>query len=232
MSDDNPHQETFEDYKDSFSYGSRPDLNFKFMKAMTEADGAQYVQDLLWKIGDALNAGDLEVLREHIIQGQTDAYMSGEPRWVYDEGDFTPLTKPIAESRLALLTSSGHFVKGDDPKPFGIENLTQEDSIPMIDDFLKTPPTLSALPIETPPEDITVRHPGYDIRGAAIDHNVNFPLKPLRQLADEGVIGEFYDTAYTFVGACSQLQLRSKIAPEWAQMFKDNQVDLAILVPV
>ncbi len=226
------HQETFEEYKDSFSYGSRPDLNFKFMKAFSEADGAQFIQDLIWKIGDTLNEGDLNTLREHIIQGQTDAYMGGTPKWTYDEGDFTPLSKPLAESKVGLLTSSGHFVKGDDPNPFGKVGLTQEDVIPMIDEFLKTPPDLSHIPVDTPADEITVRHPGYDIRGSALDHNVAFPIKPLKALADEGVIGELHDTAYTFVGACSQLRLRSKIAPQWAQMFKDNGVDVALLVPV
>lgn len=232
MTDDHQRSETFEEFKDSFSYGSRPDLNFKYMAAFSGADGADYLQALLWKIGDALNTGELDIIREHVIQGQTDAYMSGTPKWTYDEGDFTPLSKPLSDSKVGLLTSSGHFVVGDDPNPFGKEGLTQEDVIPMIDDFLKTPPELSAIPIDTPPEDITVRHPGYDIRGATIDHNVAFPLKPLRQLADEGVIGHLHDMAYTFVGACSQLRLRSKIAPEWAEMFKDNGIEVALLVPV
>ena len=232
MTDNNQSKETFEEFKDSFSYGSRPDLNFKFMKGFSEVDGAKYLQDLLWKVGDALNTGDLDALREHIIQGQTDSYMGGTPNWTYDEGAFTALTKPLSESRVGLLTSSGHFVRGDDPKPFGHENMTQAESVELIDDFLKEPPTLSEIPIDTPTEDILVRHPGYDIRGAQIDHNVNFPLKPLRQLAEDGIIGELFYTAYSFVGACSQLRLRSKIAPDWAQIFKDNQIDLAILVPV
>lgn len=232
MTDDHQHQETFEEYKNSFSYGSRPDLNFKFMAAFSKDDGAQYLQDLLWKIGDAINTGDLDIIREHVIQGQIDAYMAGTPKWTYDDGDFTSLNKPLADSKVGLLTSSGHFVKGDDPNPFGRTDLTQDEVVDMIDDFLKNPPELSAIPIDTPPEKITVRHPGYDIRGADIDYNVAFPLKPLLQLADEGVIGELHDTAYTFVGACSQLRLRSKIAPEWAQLFKDSGVDVALLVPV
>lgn len=232
MIDDNQYKETFEEFKDSFSYGTRPDLNFKFMKGFSEADGATFMQELLWKIDDALNDNDLSVLREHIIQGQTDAYMSGAPHWIYDEGDFTPLNKPIAESRVGLMTSGGHYVRGDDPQPFGHTDMTQEEAINLIGKFLKEPPTLSAIPVDTPTEDILVRHPGYDIRGAQTDHNVNLPLKPLQQLADEGVIGELFHTAYSFIGACSQLRLRGNIAPQWAQIFKDNQVDLAILVPV
>jgi Glycine/sarcosine/betaine reductase selenoprotein B (GRDB) len=232
MTDDKQGKETFEEFKDSFSYGTRPDLNFKFMKAFSETDSATYLQDLLWKIGDALNTDDLSILREHIIQGQIDAYMSGTPHWTYDEGDFTPLKKPIAESRVGLMTSSGHFIKGDDPQPFGCTDMTQEEAIERIGDFMQEAPTLSAIPVDTPAEDIAVRHPGYDIRGAQVDPNVSLPLKPLQQLADEGVIGELFHTAYSFIGACSQLRLRSKIAPQWAQMFKDNQVDVVILVPV
>lgn len=232
MTDNHDPKETFEEFKDSFSYGSRPDLNFKFMKSFSESDGATFLQTLLWKISDAINADDLSTLREHVIQGQTDAYMSGNPKWTYDDGYFAPLQKPIAESRVALLTSSGHFVKGDDPQPFGHADLSQAESIDMIDEFLKTPPTLSEIPVDTPSENITVRHPGYDIRGAQLDHNVNLPIQPLQRLADEGIIGDLHHTAYTFVGACSQLRLRSKIAPQWAQMFKYNQIDLAILVPV
>ena len=62
MTDDNQHKETFKEFIDSFSYGTRPDLNFKFMRGFSEADGAKFVQELLWKIGDALNADDLHVL--------------------------------------------------------------------------------------------------------------------------------------------------------------------------
>jgi hypothetical protein len=39
--------ETFAEFKTSFSYGSRTDLNFKFLKGLPEAEAAQFFQDLL-----------------------------------------------------------------------------------------------------------------------------------------------------------------------------------------
>jgi hypothetical protein len=59
MSDDTQ-QETFEAFKNSFAYGSRTDLNFKFLKGLPVEDAAQFFQDLLWKLGDSFNDGQFD----------------------------------------------------------------------------------------------------------------------------------------------------------------------------
>ena len=160
-----PQQESFEAFKNSFAYGSRTDLNFKFLKGLSNKDAAKFFQELLWKLGDSLNDGQYARIVEHIYGWQRRAY-SGESHWTYSEGPFTPLRKPASESRLVLLTSSGHFVAGDDPQPFGAKNMTQNEAIERIGEYLKTEPTLSAIPTGTPQEKLRVRHGGYDIRAA------------------------------------------------------------------
>jgi hypothetical protein len=45
--DADPIPESFEGFKNSFSYGSRTDMNFKFLKNLSEEDAAQFFQDLL-----------------------------------------------------------------------------------------------------------------------------------------------------------------------------------------
>ncbi len=47
------------------------------------------------------------------------------------------------------------------------------------DDFLKAPPALTPIPLATTPDELTVRHPGYDIRPAQADPGVAFPLQHL-----------------------------------------------------
>jgi hypothetical protein len=84
------------------------------------------------------------------------------------------------------LSSSGHFVEGDDPKPFGMENMSQKEAEDRIIDFLKEEPLLSEIPIQTPENKLRVRHGGYDIHGAKTDPNVNFPITRLRELEDDG----------------------------------------------
>ena len=224
--------ESFQEFKNSFSYGSRTDLNFKFLKGLSEEDAGRFFQELLWKLGDSLNDGDFKRIVDHVYAWQVRGYTRKNEKWTYDDGPFTPLKKPLADSRVALLTSTGHFVEGDDPKPFGIDNMSQIEAIERIGDFIKTEPALSAIPITTPNEQLRVRHGGYDIRGVQADPNVAFPLERLQELQQEYVIGEVAPNAYSFVGACAQLPLLKKTGPQWVEMLKQQQVDAALLVPV
>ena len=231
MSNDDKKPETFEEFKNSFNYGSRSDLNFKFLKNVSDEQASSFFQQLLWKLGDALNDGDFARVVNHIVDSQASAY-EGAGRFVYEDTPFTTLRAPLSQLRLGLMTSSGHFVDGDDPKPFGVENMSQQEAEARIDDFLKVEPQLSVIPINTPEERLRVRHGGYDVRGSMADPNVNFPISRLRELQKEGRIGELASDAYSFVGAAAQLRLLNHTGPEWVQMFQDKKIDALLLVPV
>jgi D-proline reductase (dithiol) PrdB len=222
--------ETFEEFKNSFAYGSRTDLNFKFLKSLPSEEAATFLQELLWKLGDSFVDRDIDRLIQHVYEGQAQAY-AGAGRWTYEDGPFTPLEKPLAECRLGLLTSSGHFIDGDDPEPFGVKDMSQAEAIERIDDFLKAEPKLSAIPIDTPQAQLRVRHGGYDIRAAQADANVVLPLDRLRELAQDGLIGELASEAYSFVGACAQTRLLKHAGPQWVGMLQAQQIDAALLVP-
>lgn len=224
--------ESFLQFKNSFSYGSRSDLSFKFLKNLSEADAARFIQELFHQLGDMLDDGDPQTVVESIVQWQRDAYAHATTAWSYADGPFTPLTKPLSATRLVLITSSGHFVEGDDPAPLGIIGMTQEQAIEHIDDFLKETPVLSRIPLDTPRERLCVRHPGYDIRGAQTDRNVALPLDRLTELAGEGRVGELAPVAYSFVGACAQTPLLKRSGPQWVQEWSAAQVEAALLVPV
>jgi D-proline reductase (dithiol) PrdB len=223
--------ETFEEFKNSFSYASRSDMNFKFLKSLSEQEAGEFFQDLMWKLGDASNDGDLSPVVDHIYRWQIKAY-TGKPGWEYAESPFTKLVKPLSEAKIGLLTTSGHFIEGDDPEPFGVENMDQETAQARISDFLKSEPVLSSIPVDIPRDKLRVRHGGYDIRAAQEDFNSVLPLDRLAELAQEGVIGGLIENAYSFVGACSQKILVKNFAPSWVDMLKAQGVDGMILVPV
>jgi len=224
-------EETFEVFKNSFSYGSRSDLNFKFLKSLTEKEAADFIQAYFRTTADSLIDGDISRVHDLIYEWQHRAY-SGASRFIYDTAPFTPMRKPLAQSRLALISSSGHFVSGDDPEPFGVKGMTQEEAQDRIMDFLRAEPVLSEIPIDTPVEDLRVRHGGYDIRAAQADPNVNLPLTRLRKFEAEGHIGEFASPAYSFVGACSQTRLIKRTGPKWVRLLQERAIDAALLVPV
>jgi len=158
MTPDDLKGESFEEFKNSFSYGSRADLNFKFLRSLSNEEAARFFQELLWKLGDSLDDGQFDRIVEHVRQWQARGYGGTVRGWTYDEGPFTALRKPISESRLTLPTSSGHFVQGDDPQPFGVQGMTQEEALGRITEFLKTEPALSSIPKDTPREMLRARH--------------------------------------------------------------------------
>lgn len=222
--------ETFSEFKNSFSYGYRADLSFKFLKGLPDEEAAVFIQKLFTKVMAAMDSGDWQPVAQHVIAGQVASY-NKPGKFVYDDAPFTPLPKPLSEMKVGLLTSSGHFVEGDDPRPFGEESMTQQEAMVRISDFLREAPTLSTIPIDTSAEKLRVRHGGYDIRGAMADPNVVLPLTHLQTLAHEGAIGHLADNAYSFVGACAQTPLRKKVAPQWAETMKQQGIEAMILLP-
>jgi len=222
---------TFEAFKNSFNYGARSDLNFKFLKNLSTADAARFVQGLFKIVMESIEDCENDFLEEYVFSAQTKAY-SGDRKQKYENSPFKLLEKPLRESSLALLTSSGHFVEGDDPQPFGVKKMSQEEAEERIMDFIRSEPVLSRIPVATPNNRLRVRHGGYDVSGAQKDPNVNFPLSLLREIRSERKIGSLSHLAYSFVGATSQTRLQKHAIPEWIEEFKEQKIDAMLLVPV
>jgi Glycine/sarcosine/betaine reductase selenoprotein B (GRDB) len=223
--------ESFESFIKSFFYGKRSDLSFKFLPKMTQEDAATFIQNLFKDTIDSLDDGDFSRVKQRILQGQIQGYQD-QKNFKYDEGPFHSLKKPVSDLKLSLLTSSGHFLKGFDPKPLGVENMTQEEAESRVADFLKEVPQLTAIPFDTRPEDLIVRHGGYDIRAAKKDPNVSFPYQRMAALKAQGIFKALTTNAYSFVGACSQKRLLKKTLPGWVQKFVDQGTDAVVLVPL
>ena len=224
-------KETFDEFRTSFSYGSRNDLLFKWMKTGSEELADEFLRELLDLTGNLIDDGDTQPIVEAIVRAQSEAY-SGAGHFEYDNKPFAVLDQPVSESRVALLTTTGHFAEGDDPKPFGMDGLTQEQAVGMTGEFGKADPVLSEIPITTSRVNTRVRHGGYDIRATAADRNSSLPIDRMIELADEGAIGEFVNPAFSFVGLASQLRLRKEIGPAWAAIAKAAGAQAAVLVPI
>jgi D-proline reductase (dithiol) PrdB len=227
--------ESLKEFKDSFFYGSRSDLNAKFLADLSVEQAGEFLAEMLASIGQVIDDGDAQPLIDRFIDWQRRAY-GGPPdrkaKFAYSDTPFTPLARPLSESRIALVTSSGHFVDGDDPQPFGELAMTQSEAEARIGEFLRLDPTLSHIPIDVAPEKLRARHGGYPIAAVLADHQVALPLEHLRDAATRGLVGEVAPVAYSFVGATSQLRLRDQVAPEWTEMLRAAEVDLVLLVPV
>jgi D-proline reductase (dithiol) PrdB len=136
-------------------------------------------------------------------------------RWVINEDvPWTPLAKPLRECKVALISSGG--VHHKDQVPFHFRDDVSYYKIPRDVDI----------------EDLCISHFGYRTDDARQDPNCVFPLERMRELAAEGVMGEFADPAYTFAGGIySARKVRDELAPGLVEELTANRVDLFYLVP-
>ena len=82
-------------------------------------------------------------------------------------------------------------------------------------------------------DSLRVTHFAYDLTDAREDPNVVFPLEPLRRLAAQGEIGGLGPWAYTFMGGIySSRRVRDVLAPAIADRLENDEVDVALMVPV
>jgi len=96
---------------------------------------------------------------------------------------FTPLPKPLAACRLALVSTAGVHLRTD--SPFDVPH----------DD-----PTFRVIPSQATAADLAISHDHYPRDAAVLDLNVVFPLGRLQELAAAGVIGGLTPAHISFQG--------------------------------
>jgi hypothetical protein len=130
MTDPEPAAETLEEFAQSLSYGERSDLSFKFLARLGGPRIGDSLAQMLEAIGALFDTGDPMDLIELATRLQAEGYQSRPltERYRYDEGPFTRSERPVSESQIALLTSSGHFATGNDPQPLGAQAMTQVEA--------------------------------------------------------------------------------------------------------
>lgn len=134
-----------------------------------------------------------------------------------DRVPWTPLGKPLAEARVAIVTSCGVHLASD--VPFDLDAPGGDVS-------------WRALPGDARAADVAITHGHYDTRDARRDLNVVFPLDRLRELAAEGVVGSVAAWHYGFMGSIMRpAPLIARSAPEVAAQLKADAVDVVLLTP-
>ena len=136
-------------------------------------------------------------------------------RWVVNaDAPWTPLTKPLNQCKVALISSGG--VHHKDQEPFH----TRDDT------------SYREIPKGVAVGDLHISHFGYRTEDARKDPNCVFPIEPMRELEAEGAIGQLADPTYSFMGGIySTRRVREEVAPRFVEMLKRNNVDVFYLVP-
>jgi D-proline reductase (dithiol) PrdB len=135
---------------------------------------------------------------------------------------WTPLTKPLSECTVAILSSGGMALKDD--VPFDQEG---EHRNPWWGDT-----SFRLIPRDTTEEDIEIYHLHIDPSFAKKDLNCLLPLQRLSELVEAGEVGESALRHYATMGYTPQPEaLIEESVPKIIQNLVEDDVDIVILVP-
>jgi D-proline reductase (dithiol) PrdB len=135
---------------------------------------------------------------------------------------FTPLTKPLDECTVALVSTAG--IARHEDQPFDQE---RERRDPWWGD-----PSFRVIPLGTTERDVRLYHLHIDPRFGEADLDVVLPLRRLTELADERLIGRPAPRHYSIMGyILDPGVLVEETAPAIARQMQLDGVDAAALVP-
>jgi D-proline reductase (dithiol) PrdB len=131
---------------------------------------------------------------------------------------------PLKRARVALLTSAGLYLKGQQ-QSFDLERERRE---PLWGD-----PTFRVIPRHVRQAEIAMAHLHLNPEDTLADFNVALPLEVFAQFEKEGKIGSLAENHYSFMGyqGSSSDAWREAYGPELALRLKNDDVDLLILAP-
>ena len=171
----------------------------------------------------------MEILQKHGEEyvrrkARFQSWLDSVPKWhdyfVFtsnEETYFTKPKKPLAESKLALVSTAGIHLKSQEP--FDVHSEYGDWSYRQI-------------PADSPATDILISDTHYDHSDADQDINCLFPISHALTLAKDGFIGSVATNHYGFMGYVpNPNDLIAKTAPEVANLLKEDGVDIVFLTP-
>jgi len=135
---------------------------------------------------------------------------------------WTPLSKPLSECTVALISTGGIALKTD--RPFDQEGERQN---PWWGD-----PSYRVIPRTARAEDIGVYHLHIDPAFAEQDLNCLLPLDRLEELVKAGQVGRTAPSHYSFMGYILEPEtLLEKSIPAIINQLRDEGVEVVVLIP-
>lgn len=136
-----------------------------------------------------------------------------------DQIPWAPLRKPLAQSKVALVTTAGVHLA----------------SQPM-HDAQNGDPTYRVIPGDVALSDLRVDMSHVDNTDPRKDLNVVYPLERFRELLQEGIIGSLAERHYSFIGFLGEAEQHvneflDRYAPEAAADLARQGVEVAFLTP-
>ncbi len=189
-----------------------PFSRLKYLVRQSEGDVTRFMNELFNLAALAKEEDDWRPVERFLNQWEEILTDRLELPMAFDAAPWSPFTKPLSQARIAVLTTGGIYVDGQ--QPFNVDG-----------DW-----SYRAIPLDTPLEDFRVAHTHYDTTGVAEDVDAVFPIHRLQELAAAGRVGQAHSPTLSFMGYIYDVAgLIEVSAPEAAQRLKDEGVDGAVI---
>ena len=137
-----------------------------------------------------------------------------------DPVPWTPLKKPLKDCRLAMVSSAAIVTADQDPfdnfiriGDTGIREISRDVDVATLRE--------------------THRSKSFDHTGIRQDPNLAFPVDRFREMADAGFVGSLNHRYLSLMGSVTApAQLIKKTIPQVVPKLVEDQVDIALLIPV
>ena len=145
----------------------------------------------------------------------------GAYRWAHHaDAPFTPLAKPLSQSRVALITTAAPYQPGMGEQGPGAKYNAAAKFYTVYSDTTESVP------------DLRISHVGYDrVHTTAEDPRAWFPLAALQACVKTGRIGALTPRFHGAPTNRSQRVTMETDAPELLRRCREDAADVAVLVP-
>jgi D-proline reductase (dithiol) PrdB len=142
----------------------------------------------------------------------------------HDPVPWAPVSVPLSEAKVALLSTAGLSMRGD--APFDMEGERRNPT--------RGDPSWRRIAADATSASVEVNHLHIDTGYIERDLNVALPLDRLRELVSDGSVGSMAESHYSIMGyqGNDTSVLEEQSAPEIAAAMRGEGIDLALLAPV
>ena len=189
-----------------------PFSKLKYLRRLPEVEVAEFFNRLFLLNVEARDTGDWSPV-DHFLEEEGDkiAAKVAVPM-LFDHAPWTPFKKRLSESKVAVMTTGGIYVEGQEPFDTAGDWSYRE------------------IALDTPLDQLRVAHTHYDTNGIAEDVDAVLAMHRLMDMVAEGMVGEAQTPTYSFMGYIPDPSgLIEVTGPEVAQRLKEDGVDGVII---
>lgn len=139
--------------------------------------------------------------------------------WIVNEtSPWAEFKLSLKQSKIALISTGGLYVKGD--KPFKITDRKDVDE------------SYREIPLATSADNLAIAHEHYEKKYANQDINTVFPVERLKKLMEENFLGDLAEINFSITGYIPEPKKLFQSGKEMAQKLSGLKVNAAFIVPV